>query len=291
MFTKDKLSLFFSMPLNTQDWNNLTYSKVTGVMMPYNPQIADNTTLKEFGKRNLKVVLRLTPDDLDKLSLGEVQARMFEVKELCSLRAIIVGNEPDDKFVHRYDSTDWGVDYCYNTHLPQLDKFRRTLQGHGVSILSPGWLQRNFTEGSPPEPGIVAWSRAAQPVYNEMDGNCIHIYGYGWHGLPAGFGEWPVDYMRFMNQIRFWEMLWHKPIWIDESNIDKGPEPEDAIPGPIRMRACMGMARTLRDNPIIGARVEFYCPFVSNGYGNHYPQGMVMNQPEAYEEVRTFMME
>jgi hypothetical protein len=98
--------------------------------------------------------------------------------------------------------------------------------------------------------------------YLDADGNGGHIYEYGW--------TWPVDPLRFKFAVKHNLELWHKPLWIDELGVEGGAAPVD------KMRAYLQMADILlsevnSEQHPLGQRVEFLCPFVSNGHPGSPP--------------------
>jgi hypothetical protein len=293
MFNSAKFALFFSREMGTLEWGNLTLSGVRQIMFPWNPGISDDATLRECHRRGLGVTLRIPPEDLEVTSVGAAQERLLHVQGLCEVRAVIVGNEPDGPLGP--EAMEWGRPWgesseLLHAHLQQLDAYRKALQGHGAQVLSPGWTQRDFTENSPPQPGIIAWAQAVRAVYDQCDGNCVHVYGYGWPSLPVenggSYGS-AIDVFRFMYGLRFWSAVMHRELWIDEANIDRGPN--HPIPAVARMAACIEMARVLAKYPYIGGRVAFFAPFVSSGYANAYPPGLVMEDPEGYRLLGKYM--
>jgi len=283
------LSLFFSKPLGTADWANLDASGVHIVMVPW--ALADTDTLDRFAQRGLSVVLRMTGDDMSNTTPGAALPVLQHAKSICNVIALILGVEPDSPVSSLdYNSPDWRVALAQD-HAARLAIWLDALRRHDVQLITPGWLQRGVAvETGAFAPGQIAWARAVSGVYDTADGNGVHIYMFGWPHLSASrrnvsLGSF-IDEFRFRAYVSYWQAVWHKPLWIDEANIDphKGTQVD-------RMRACLGMARCLRDNPSVGGRVAFFCPFVSNGFAGSFDPGFIMNDPACYAEVKKFMSE
>jgi hypothetical protein len=283
------LGLFFSKPLGTTDWANLDASGVHIVMVPW--ALAGTATLNQFAQRGLSVVLRMTGEDMSGTTPAAALTVLHQARAICNVIAVILGVEPDSPVLSLdYSSPDWRIARAQD-HAAKLGLWLEGLAGHGVQLITPGWMQRGVAvESGGFAPGQISWARAVSSVYDKADGNGVHIYMFGWPGLSASRRNFslgsPIDEFRFRACISYWQAVWHKPLWIDEANIDphKGTKVD-------RMRACLGMARCLRDNPSVGGRVAFFCPFVSNGFGGSFDPGFIMDDPACYVEVKKFISE
>ena len=306
------LCLFFSWLMDDVDWANFLNSGVTKVMLPFG--LADEDTLGRFASivrtwRNgsqvpVRIILRLANDEL-LTPPGLLQGQLRQKQEWADgqITAVILGSEPEPQHLRMEWGYDWGnvrerpdQPSIIEAHLAAMDNAVTALDGtSGVQLVSPGWWQRPFREFDPVQPGIATWRELTHAAcYNELDGMGVHIYGDDWASI--------ADVFRYAFQMRMWGMLCHKPMWIDEvgigANNDKGNRPE--VTQVYKMNAVVQMARMLLPLPpgqpapdpehpwdgklaqAVGQRVHLYCPFVSNGLGNHYPAHYIMRDPECY---------
>lgn len=262
-------TLFWSMPPDDTDWANLRTSTVKQVMLVWGQ--TDRRVLARLRSLGCSVVLRMENGDLTQPA-GTLQGHLREAMSACHISGVIMGVEPDGRFDLTWDSQDWGTDFAWQ-HANQIRHVMGALGGLGVPLVSPGHAQRAISEADQPAPGQISWREICAPVYNECDANGVHIYGYGWVSR--------VDETRFKWAVQYWATLRHKLLWIDEASIGSGSSNA-------RMRACIEMARILRDKTW-GSRVGMFCPFVSNGTGVGYQPQYVMREPEAYMALATFM--
>jgi hypothetical protein len=299
MFDISRFGLFFSWILSEADWTNLERSQVRMVMLPWNEDISDDATLRRIarlrpGGQEVRVVLRIFPEELD-THVGTLQGRMMHVQSLCKLEAIQIGNEPDEGIDFSYGGEEWKPERIYKEHLPRLLAIKAALQNHGVQLITPGWWNRPIGEDGPPWPGQIALARDCAPVYNQFDGAGVHIYEGGWPNLPSPdparpeyYGSW-IDWARFGFKVGYYQSLWHKPVWIDEFNVNPGDQ--KPMPQTYHMAACISAAEAIMRSRKLRPRVEFFAPFVSNGYKESfaYPLKYIMDDPECYELVRAFV--
>lgn len=260
-FTKQRFALFFSLPLGEQDWANLTVSRVRLVMLML--PFADPGTLARMRDMGIRVVLRVPEDAYYEDGAPErVRAGVLACMQSCPVEAVMVGNEPDAAQDLTYTANTWGQPFAY-VHRRRFDAVRRALQGVGIKVISPALIMRSISEDEPPAPGQVTWreilclpDEVGEYGYLEADGAGAHVYGYGWEG--------PVDELRYKFALKHYQTLWHRPLWVDEVGITGHRSPVE------KMRAYIDMAEILLSQVngrqhALGQRVEFFCPFVSNG--------------------------
>lgn len=257
-FHKGRFGLFFSLPLDAQDWANLDASRVRLVMLMLEHATTD--TLRALADRGCKVVLRVNEADYYSADAPlQIATRVMMARRDCPVDAVIVGNEPDHPFNMNYGSVGWGQEFAY-VHRMRFSAVRRILQNTGARVVSPAPIMRSISEDDPPAPGRVTWREimclSEDEGYQLADFNGCHLYAYGWDG--------PVDELRLKFALKQQTELWHKPLYVDEVGVSGNHTPIE------KMRAYIDIAEILmsiRDGRqlMIGQRVEFLCPFVSNG--------------------------
>lgn len=260
-FTKGRFALFFSLPLDNQDWQNLTASRVklTMLMLPF----ADQATLRRMRDMGIRVVLRVPEESYyEDGAPTHIKDQILAAMQSCPVEAVIIGNEPDAAQDLGYGASTFGQAFAY-VHRRRFDAVRSVLQGVGIKVISPALIMRSISEDEAPAPGQITWreilclpDEANQYGYLEADGNGAHLYMYHADG--------PVDTLRALFALKFYATIWHRPLWIDEIGIpDKRTQTE-------KMAAYISFAEHLlsiregKQHPL-GQRVEFLCPFVSNG--------------------------
>jgi hypothetical protein len=268
-FTRDKFALFFSMPLDAQDWDNLTISGVKRVMLPYGIATAEQIgLLAEIGKR---VILRLDESDYyhDQAPL-DVAATLQRWKALLgdSIEALVCGVEPEHLTNLSYDSPTWGQDHARD-HARRVDRVRAAVQPLNIKVVSPGWTMRTISETDPLQPGEMAWRELCAPAYHQCDGCGYHLYTYNWQSV--------VDNLRVYFALQKACIFWHKPLWLIEVGVGGG--------GPVdRMQAYIDIANILLDPALpFNKRIEMFCPFISNGTGEAWDSGYLLRDPASYE--------
>ncbi|HKP51287.1 MAG TPA: hypothetical protein VJ183_01400 [Chloroflexia bacterium] len=305
---RDAFTLFFSRPLQRasettdghDDWANLDRSKVKQVMFPFGMAAlglsspgdhrAEQETLQGFAQRGLRLVLRMNPQDCERTDPNTAR----QVIQQSGARAVIVHNEPDWDPV-RF-GMKWGDDWGNNNpnaaraYAEMLRRWGQALSNLGVQLVAGALAMREWSGNTPALPGQIAWREWLAPVINDLyQGWGAHYYNYDWpvgNPTPWASVELDVNIGRFASWLHWWSSLSHRPIWIDECNLDRGPN--TPISQEFRMRACLGKAAFCERHER-GSRVAMFAPFVSNGFGNAYPPGMVMTDPVCYDWVRTFM--
>lgn len=283
------------------DWLNLDLSKVTQVMLPFTVAHHDLThnegrMLRLLAARGITLILRLPPADLAQYSPGTLQGALRAIKAVIPVRAVIVLNEPD--IYPRHFQMIWGKDWGNSKaqeYAAALTHWGQVLQGQGVQVIAGAMAMQPFTEDDPAIPGVVTWMDTLRPAlvgHNperpRYQGMGLHFYGYDWPvdnatpWLPTN----DINITRFKHYLRFWQSVCHLYLWIDETMIDRGDR--SPIHPVTRMRACIGQLDLLLHHPL-GERAQFYCPFVSNGDGKHYPGRMIVTDRAAYEMLGLYM--
>lgn len=270
-FTKDRFCLFFSLPLDNQDWQNLDTSKVRMVMLQF--AFADSMTLGKMKQRGLKVVLRIGEDYYADDAPSRFRAELKAKQQVCPIEAVILGVEPDNPFNLKYGSTSWGQPRAYE-HRLRSDRLRTALSGLGVKLVSASPTMHSISEDEPPAPGQVSWreictlpDRNMGQGYHDYDGNGYHLYSYDYIGV--------VDELRVKFALKQAQTLWHRPLWIDEVGVGKGAPVQ-------RMMMYTKIADMLLGN-VLGQRVEMLAPFVSNGQPHgHWDANFLLRDPECY---------
>jgi hypothetical protein len=242
-------------------------------MLPY--ALAQNPLLAHLRDAGRSVVVRLTPEDLQRNSGAQLRQRIATMQGIGNLRAVITGNEPEIEYNFDY-GYPWRQDQAYREAERSMSVLA-SLTGLTVPLvaapLSPHGV--GLGETDPLYPGLFSWREILAPVYHQYQGVGAHLYTHGYKG--------PVDVVRLQQAARMWVSFWHKPIWFDEVGINTGPWQE-------RMTAYLDTARWLATagNPV-GARVEFFAFFVANGDGKHWDLSYVIREPEAYLQIAQFM--
>lgn len=312
------LTLFFSRPLQLahetadghSDWHNLDRSLVRQVMYPFGfaadelrimrERPSEQSSLKGFAERGLKLILRIFPEDFERFDKGTMQSMARDIAAVMQLRggrlvALIVDNEPDWHPVNygmKWGET-WGNSEPKNAaraYAEHLQEWGAVLKLPGVQLVAGALAMRDWGGNSPPLPGQAAWAEWIRPVV------ASHYHGWGAHYYNS---SWPIevetpwdnaelrgDVWRFSEFLKWWGSINHRTIWLDEVNIDRGEQ--HAISPEARMLSCLGMASFCAYHPN-GQRVAMIAPFVSNGFGNAYPARYVMTEPKCYELVRRYM--
>lgn len=271
---RSDISLFWSLPPDTQDWANLQLSGCNRVMLPFWLANTHRDILSRLAATQKRVVLRVEEDRIyDGDAPSTIHDALRAMLDIVAVDALILGCEPENPFNLNYGSHDWGQSWAYS-HWRAVTNIRLALASvQGVAIVAPGWTMRSISEDEPVAAGKVTWREITNTAYSRMDGVGCHIYQYGWASV--------VDELRFKFALKEAQLLFHLPLWIDEVNIARGSQIE-------RMTACIAMAGLLVNRPI-GDRVRMFSPFVSSGNGVGYDGGLVMRDPACYRPLGDFM--
>jgi hypothetical protein len=250
-FTKDKFTLFWSLPPDELDWQNLRVSRARRVMLPFNIAFSRQDVLSRLRQEGCRVVLRVEERTYSGDNDPQVIRSRFRVmRPLVTIDAVIIGCEPDDRVPSfRYGAPSWGQEHA-NEHQFRMDRVRAALQPEGVTVVSPGLMMRSVSEDDAPQPGRVTWREIVAPAYNRCDGNGAHIYGYEWQSY--------VDTLRAKFALKEALELLHKPLWIDECGFGLRSETS-------AMNGWISFAGMVMAQPGLAERIEMICPFVSNG--------------------------
>jgi hypothetical protein len=253
-------------------------------MLPFG--FAFPQTLTELKNRDIRVVLRVEEGAYnDDAGAAAVVQGAVVARSLCDLDAVIIGCEPDVGVDFGFASPTWAQQAAY-AHRRNFDRARLLLQSAGIQVISPGWLMRSISEDEPPQPGRAVWREIMSLPqdlpggsrsfgYLDADGSGAHIYQYSW--------TWPVDMLRFKFAVKHASEMWHRPLWIDEANVNTGPPLQ-------RMAACLNMADLLVSPGFdAGSRVVMFCPFVSNGNGVGWDIRYLLRQRECYQMLGNWM--
>ena len=275
-FSKGRFGLFFSLPLDAQDWQNLAVSRVKLVMLMLD--FADSATLQRLRGMGCRVVLRVNEDSIyNDEAPRRVLNSVYTAMQSCPVEAVLVGNEPDAAQDFRYGANTWGQEFAYVVRR-RFDNIRLSLQSVGIKVVSPALIMRSISEDEAPAPGRVTWREIMTLPdgngvgFQDADFNGCHLYGYGWDG--------PVDEIRWKFALKHNAELWHKELYIDEVGITGNHTQVE------KMRAYIEMGEILLHNRGLGSRVNFLCPFVSNGDPGNPPSwspGFLIRDPRAYE--------
>lgn len=264
---KSAFCLFYSLPLDAQDWASLTASHVKRVMLML--PFADQATLARLNSMGVSVTLRCPEDAYyDDLAPLRIRNAVQACASVCKVDAVIVGVEPESEFDFTYGSPTWGAERAY-AHREAFTRVMTALKAAGFAVASPGWRIRAITEDDPPQPGEAQWAEICRLQYDRADYNAVHIYEHAWDG--------PVNEWRFKTTLRELEKQWHKMLLIDEIGINHGTQIE-------RMRGYLDIAQLLLTHPL-GKRVAMLCPFVANGNPGNPPSwspNYVIRDPAAY---------
>lgn len=234
--------------------------------------------LPQLAVMGVRVTLRLEEEGPESYYMidapSRIHAALVEMRRTVAVDGVIVGNEPDNPFDLRYDSPDWGQGWAYQ-HRDATERVMAALRGvGGVAIVSAGHTMRSISEDEPPAPGKTAWAEICRPAYSRMDGNAVHIYGYSWR-------SW-VDRFRTQFALKEAAMLLHKPLWIGEFAVNTGTQME-------RMTAYVEFCRVVLASEWMRGRVKMLSLFVSNGTGQHYDPGFIINNRECYLALGNFI--
>jgi hypothetical protein len=298
---QDWFSLFFPEPLNNVDWGNLQTSGVRRVQLFFRTALNRPNQLQQLASMGVRVVLRLEEPGQDEPlndtyygagAPGRIRGQLLQLMQLVQVEGVIVGNEPEQPYDLTWKSPNWGnnpdgkwpIGKAWH-HARAFDEMRQALGDLPVRIVSPGWTCQRLTPNDRPQPGRATWARICADPYNGTFirdpavgaklANGVHIYVLNWLGEE--------DFNRFRwgfgNELE----RCHRAVWINECNTNSGPPVE-------RMRAVLSMADLVRAHPD-GNRVESFCPFVSNGLGNHFPAGYIMRDRACYELLSAWMVQ
>lgn len=272
---KADFTLFFSMPLDEVDWDNLARSKVVRVMLPLG--LADTGTLDRLWSMGVGVVLRIEEGTYyDQHSPEQIAQRVVDCALHAHVHFAIIGCEPEAHYDWR-----WGYDWHQDQAWPHRSAVARTsaaIHNRGYRTASPGWRMRMISETDPPEPGWATWLEICRIEYDSCDLNGCHLYEYGWE-------SW-VDENRFRTTLQRFMTDYHKDLVIDEIGVGSGDQVA-------KMSAYINIAQIILDDDyILGDRVKMLCPFVSNGApGNPpvYDPEYIIRDPAAYDLLGTWM--
>lgn len=277
-FTKQRFGLFYSLPLDALDWQNLTVSKVKLVLLML--EFADAPTLLRLKGMGVRVLLRVNEDTIyNDEAPDRILSSVLRAMQSCPIDGVIVGNEPDAAQSFEYGAATWGQDFCYMVR-KRFDAVRRKLQGVGIKVISPALIMRSISEDDPPVPGRVAWREILTlpdngAGFQDADYNGCHLYAYGWDGY--------VDEMRFKFALKHQAELWHKGLIIDEVGISGSHTPLE------KMRGYIDIAEILLAHKAVGSRVEALIPFISNGVPGAWDAKYLLRDPSCYVELGAWM--
>lgn len=282
-FIKQRFALFYSLPLDPQDWQNLAAShvKLAMLMLPF----ADATTLRRMRDMGIRVVLRVPEEAYYEDSAPtHIKDGVLAAMQSCPVEAVLIGNEPDAAQDLGYGASTFGQPFAY-AHRRRFDAVRSVLQGVGIKVISPALIMRSISEDEAPAPGQASWREILclpdenkEYGYLEADGNACHIYGYGWDG--------PVDELRFKFAVKIAATLWHKELWIDEVGMTGKYTQLEKMSAYIDMAEILLSVQSDGKQHPLGRRVNLLCPFVSNGSPGDPPAwspGFLIRDPKAYE--------
>ena len=297
---QDWFALFFPEPLDNDDWTNLQISGVRRVQLFFRTAVNRPNMLPQLASMGVRVTLRLEePGQNEPLSdtyygaggAGMLRAQLMQIMQSVQVEAVIVGNEPEQPYDLTWQSGNWGnnpdgkwpLGKAWH-HARAFEEVRQTLADLPVRVVSPGWSCQRLTPNDRPQPGRTAWARICADSYN---GTLVrdpavaaklatgaHIYVLNWLGEE--------DFNRFRWEFGNEMERCHRAVWINECNTNSGAPVE-------RMRSVLAMADLVRAHPD-GSRVESFCPFVSNGLGNHFRPGYIMRERACYELVAAWMV-
>lgn len=288
-FTKDRFALFFSLPPDERDWQNLAASRVRLVMLPLSLAAIRMDIVARLKQAGCRLVLRVEEGTYrDAASAARIGGEVAAVSAVCQVEATVAGVEPENG-VHMIYGADWEKVRAYE-HRNAFDRLRVALQLRGLRVIAPGWTKHSISEDDPPMPARTTWREiCTMPQYSEHDRNRMsfgyhsadgvgwHEYQHGWHGF--------VDELRLKFSLKQAQELWHLPIWIDELGVNSGTQVE-------RMRAYIDIAEMLLTHRL-GQRVELLTPFVSNGDPGpppyHWNPGLLLTDPACYRLLGDWM--
>ena len=272
---KDYFTLHFSMPLDAQDWDNLSLSSVKRVMLPL--AIARQEDLARLKGMNIKVLLRVGEQDYYRNDApGKVRQQVQSFMGICQVEGVIIGCEPEGVVANLgYGAPDWGQQLAFE-HARRMDAVRQALCGlpQQIALIAPGWTARTITEDSLPAPGTLTWRDICRDAYWKCDGIGAHVYEYGWT---------QVDVLRLKFTLQKLEELFHLNLYIDEVGV-----PGDDL---TQMNAYIDIANLLMKSRL-GDRVRMLCPFVSNGDPGNPPAWdprFLIKDPQAYRVLGAWL--
>lgn len=277
-FSKQRFGLFFSLPLDALDWQNLAASKVKLVLLML--EFADKPTLLRLHSMGIRVILRANEDSIyNDEAPTRILNSVFKAMQLCPVDGVIVGNEPDSAQSFEYGAATWGQDWAYQVRR-RFDTVRRKLQSVGIKVVSPALIMRSISEDEAPVPGRVTWREILTlpdngAGFQDADYNGCHLYLYGWDGY--------VDELRFKFALKHQAELWHRGLVIDEVGVAGSHTPLE------KMRAYIDIGELLLTHRALGSRVEALIPFVSNGVPGAWDARYLLRDPQAYVELGAWM--
>ncbi len=279
-FTRQRFGVFWSIPPDELDWQNLQVSHVKLVMLMMD--FCDVVTLSRLRGMGCRVVIRVSENDYYNDEAPErIRNQVLMAMRSCPVEAVIVGNEPDHAQNLSYGSPGWGQEFAY-VHRRRFDAVRKALQSMGVKVISPALIMRSISEDEPPAPGQVTWREICTlpdngAGYLEADGNGAHLYLYHADG--------PVDTLRALFALKYYATIWHQNLWVDELGIPDNRPPVEKMRAYIALAEILISQREGRQHPL-GQRVDFLCPFLANGDPGNPPAwnpSYLIRDKKAYE--------
>ena len=280
-FARTSLGLFWTLPPDDLDWQNLSSSSVKRMQLV--ASVADQVMLRRLRDSGVTgVALRMNEGDYSSASLRLMWRDRIAPLVPLGVDTVIVGVEPDHAYDMRFGSPTWGQ-AAAAVHRDNLAAMLQLLRPLHVRVVSPGWTSRtrdmNWVEGV--FPGEQSWLEITREAYNACDLNGFHWYSYD--GTPYDVNE------------RMRRTLWleqgrrHKPLYIDEVGVDRGTPVQ-------RVTVYLHLATLLLNTgspptpfEFSGARVEALVPFVSNGNGRGWDPAYLIRDPAAYALIGRFM--
>lgn len=329
-FDASMFTLFYPEPPdgdNGVDMTNLRESKVKRVMLLFgaarNLQWLDRY-------RGFELVLRLQDEDLrNPYECQEVLRRA--VTHGARIVAVIVGNEIDANYDLRWrlpngDPADWGnvgkpgepssLARRVDEVVVAADNLEDVAAWAGITLVSPAYIMRGYTEDDAPDPGLHTWRELSAWAYygynSAIKGNAVHFYDDGWRvpdppgedehnpWTPAGWQDYAhrlaaarvataTNIQRWMQAVRFWSGYHHHLTWWDEVSCHGANLSANERMWTVTSKAEMLITHRNPEGYVLGERVAMFCPFVSNGTGKNYPAQYIMRDKDAYTTVRRFM--
>ena len=272
---REDFALFWSLPPDLQDWDNLTVSRVRRVQLV--ASFTDQPTIARLASMGVRCTVRLDEADY---ATGDARLRSRDrigtLLPLGAIDTVMVGVEPENAFNFRFGSPTWGQHAALD-HAALLTAMTALLRPLGVRVVSAGWTARgidmNWSNPEGVQPGLYTWLEITRQAYNACDLNGFHLYGYD--GTEYDLWE------RMRRHLWVEQGRRHKPLYIDEVGVLGSNTPVD------KMRSYVRFATRLLGP--MGERVAAFTPFVSNGTGIGWDPRFLIRDRQAYLLLRRFI--
>src|SRR5438477_4988474 len=165
---REGFTLFWSIPPDAQDWDNLRTSGVKRVQLV--ASFADHDTVAKLGAMGIKCAVRLDePDYGDDGVRAQQRDKLAALQPLGVVDTVIIGVEPENTLNCKYGSLTWGENEAWD-HAAKLTAMVGLVKSLGLRTVSAGWTARgidmNWSNAEGVQPGLYTWFEITRTAYD-----------------------------------------------------------------------------------------------------------------------------